>query len=99
MLCEKEGPGWTSVSKTIPELTAGLWYSKVELSAEKKLNNPQPYLNAVITASTLKCWATTSKQTKTSEIITHRIASKPAGKKGLLHRLLPVYLFFHTLHL
>lgn len=44
ILCEKEGPGWTSISKTIPELIAGLRYRKVELRAEKSEGtNPTPY--------------------------------------------------------
>lgn len=35
ILHEREGPGWTSIPKTIPELTAGLGNRKLDLRAER----------------------------------------------------------------
>lgn len=53
---EKEGPGWTSIPKTMPELIAGLGKRKAELSAEKQQRKKtHPLLRNSSIASAHKC--------------------------------------------
>jgi len=101
ILHEREGPGWTSIPKTIPELTAGMGNRKVELRAEKKSKGtkPSPYLALIQPQHTDAEQLLKNKTNPLKLPFIGQQANKPARKKGLLHRLLLVCLFCHTVQL
>lgn len=80
ILQERQEPGWTTIPRTISELTAGLENRKVEIRAGKKSKGtkPTPHLETLVEPHHTNAEQLLQNKTKPLKIITCRTASKQA---------------------